>query len=77
MLWNKVEEKTHGKLQQQAEAHYIQNTQLRKDNQLEEEHPDICDEESEERIELFFHSPAKDEVKKNQKTKENKESEHT
>ena len=30
------------------EAHYIQNSQLHKDNQLEELHPDVCDEEFEE-----------------------------
>ena len=40
--------------QQQAEAHFIENTQLHEDNPLEEENPDVCDEESEERIELFF-----------------------
>ena len=32
----------------------ISNTQLNEDNQLVEEHPDVCDEESEERSELFF-----------------------
>ena len=35
--------------QQQAEAHYIENTQLNEGNQLEEEHPDLCNEASEER----------------------------
>ena len=37
--------------QKQAEVHYIENTQLHEDNWLEEEHPDVCDETSEERIE--------------------------
>ena len=40
--------------QQQAEAHYIENTQQHEDNQLEEKQSDVCDEESEEKIELFF-----------------------
>ena len=40
--------------QQEAEAHYIGNTQLHEDNQLEEEHPDVCDEASEERTESIF-----------------------
>ena len=35
--------------QQQAEVHYREITQLHEDNQLQEEHPDVCDEESEER----------------------------
>ena len=61
-MWNKVEKKKRGKLvfchgfefywwqkQQQAESHFIENTQLHDDNQLKEEHPDICNEESEER----------------------------
>ena len=50
--------------QQQVEAHHIENTQLHEDNQLEEKHPDLCDEESEERIQLFCQSLAKDDVKK-------------
>ena len=40
--------------QQQAEAHYIGNTQLHEGNQLEEEHPDVCDEASEEITESIF-----------------------
>ena len=51
--------------QRQAEAHYIENTQLHEDNQLEEEYPDVCDEESEDRSELYFQSLANDDVKKN------------
>ena len=33
---------------QQVEADCIENTQLHEDNQLEEEYPDVCDEELEE-----------------------------
>ena len=40
--------------QQQAKAHYTKNTQLYEDNQVKKKHPEVCDEESEERIELFF-----------------------
>ena len=69
---NKVEKKKHGKLvfefywqrQQQATAHYIENTQLHAGNQVDEEHPDVCDEESQERSELFIQSLANDDVKK-------------
>ena len=50
--------------QQQAEAHYIEYTQLYEDNQLEEKHPGVCDEELEERSEIFFRSLANDDVKK-------------
>ena len=39
---------------QQVEADCIENTQLHEDNQLEEEYPDVCDEELEEWKELFF-----------------------
>ena len=46
------------------------------DNQLEEEHPFVCDEETEERCELFFQSLANDGIKKNKYIK-HKESEHT
>ena len=42
--------------QQKAETHYRENTQLREDSQPEEEHPDVCDEESEEKSGLFFSS---------------------
>ena len=60
LLWDKVEKKKHRKShvifqfywrqkQQQAEAHYIEYTQLHEDNQLEEKHPGVCDEELEER----------------------------
>ena len=35
--------------QQQVEAHYIENTSLHKDNQLEDEHADVCEEDPEER----------------------------
>ena len=42
--------------QQKAETHYRENTQLREDSQPETEHPDVCDEESEEKSELFFSS---------------------
>ena len=64
--------------QQQAEAHSIENTQLNEGNQLEEEHPDLCNEASEERSECIFQLLVKDDVKKNQinKIKQN-ESEHT
>ena len=51
--------------QQQAEAHYIENAQLNEGNQLEEEHPDLCNEASEERIECFFQSLGKHDVKTN------------
>ena len=44
--------------QQQAETQYIENIQL------EKEHPDLCDEESEERSELFFQPLANDDDKK-------------
>ena len=42
--------------QQKAETHYRENTQLHEDSQPEEEHPDVCDEESEEKSGLFFSS---------------------
>ena len=63
--------------QQQVEAHYIENTQLHEDNQLEEKHPDVCDEESEERIQLFCQSLAKDDIKKKKSKIKHKECEHT
>ena len=53
----------------------ISNTQLNEDNQLVEEHPDVCDEESEERSELFFSVTSKWWRQKNKNKK--KEPEHT
>ena len=47
-----------------AKAHYIENTQLHKDNQPEEMHTNICYEESE--VNLFFsQSLTNDDAKKN------------
>ena len=67
--------------QQQAKAHYTKNTQLYEDNQVKKKHPEVCDEESEERIELFFsgqRSITSKRIKKNNKKKiKHKESEHT
>ena len=48
--------------QQQAEAHYIENTQQHEDNQLEEKQPNVYDEESEEKFELFFQSGKKQSI---------------
>ena len=67
--------------QQQAKAHYTKNTQLYEDNQVKKKHPEVCDEESEERIELFFsgqRSITSKRIKKNNKKKiKHKEAEHT
>ena len=49
--------------QQQTWVCYTKNTQLHEDKQLGEKHPDVCDEDAEERSELFIQSPANDDVK--------------
>ena len=51
--------------QQQAAAQYMKNTLLHEDKKLEQEHPDICDEELEVVSSLFFQLPVNDNVKEN------------
>ena len=51
--------------QQQAAAQYTKNTLLHEDKKLEQEHPDICDEELEVVSSLFFQLPVNDNVKEN------------
>ena len=59
--------------QHHAEARYIENTELHEDNHPEEEHHDVCDEESEEESGVFFQLLVNDKVKKTK----HRESEHT
>ena len=51
--------------QQQAAAQYMKTILLHEDKKLEQEHPDICDEELEVVSSLFFQLPVNDNVKEN------------